>query len=308
MKVSLISTVYNEADNMAVFLSSILQQSRLPDEIVICDAGSTDGTLQILEEFSKTFPHSIKVIVESGNRSHGRNVAIGHTTYEIIAGTDAGCLLDKHWLEFLVAPFESDPTVDVVSGFYQARGETVFEECASVVTLSTKGVTSDSFIPSTRSIAFKKRSWKVVGGFPEHLEFAEDTKFGLDLRNAKMRFAFAEKAIVFWRPRDSIKKIFTQQYNYARGNVKANIYLFNYFRLHTRYLVWVLLAYGSLINPWILLLWVLAFVPYWVRWSVVGWQNSHDISSLLWTPWIKLVADAGQVYGFWLGMIRRKST
>ena len=42
--VSVIMTVRNDRDGCRVSLDSLLAQTRTPDEIVVVDAGSTDGT------------------------------------------------------------------------------------------------------------------------------------------------------------------------------------------------------------------------------------------------------------------------
>ena len=44
MKVSLISTVKDCADGVDAFLASLAAQTRAPDEVVIVDGGSSDGT------------------------------------------------------------------------------------------------------------------------------------------------------------------------------------------------------------------------------------------------------------------------
>ena len=40
----------------------------------------------------------------------------------------------------------------------------------------------ETFLPSGRSIAFKKSAWKEVGGYPENLYTGEDTLFDLKLK------------------------------------------------------------------------------------------------------------------------------
>jgi glycosyltransferase involved in cell wall biosynthesis len=42
-------------------LLSIAKQTRLPDELVVCDDGSTDATLQILDEFQEMVPFPVKI-------------------------------------------------------------------------------------------------------------------------------------------------------------------------------------------------------------------------------------------------------
>ena len=50
MKVSLIATVLNGADHLEAFLGSLAAQTRAPDEVVVVDGGSTDGTASLLAE------------------------------------------------------------------------------------------------------------------------------------------------------------------------------------------------------------------------------------------------------------------
>ena len=49
MRISIILTVLNEAASLPRLLDSLAGQSRQPDELVVCDGGSRDGTLAILE-------------------------------------------------------------------------------------------------------------------------------------------------------------------------------------------------------------------------------------------------------------------
>jgi glycosyltransferase involved in cell wall biosynthesis len=61
MNVSLISTVKNEVSNVDKLINSILTQTFFPNEIIIVDAGSTDGTLEKLLEWGKKL-NSLKVL------------------------------------------------------------------------------------------------------------------------------------------------------------------------------------------------------------------------------------------------------
>ena len=79
IKCSLISTVRNEAGNVAEWMTSLLDQSRWPDEVVITEGGSNDTTLAILRDLAKSFPIPIQIIEAPGaNISQGRNLAIQH--------------------------------------------------------------------------------------------------------------------------------------------------------------------------------------------------------------------------------------
>jgi len=181
--VTVIATVYNEAENIAAFVQSLADQSRQPDQIVIVDAGSTDGTTEALREhIEEGFP--AELIVEKGaNRSRGRNRAIEEAKGEVIASIDAGCTAPKQWLSKLVAPFESDDPPDVVAGYYQPDTGTALEDAIAAATVpDASEVDPDSFLPSGRSAAFTREAWERVGGYSEHVEYAEDTDFDLRLK------------------------------------------------------------------------------------------------------------------------------
>ena len=97
--VTVVVTVLNEKNAVGGILDGILAQSYKPDEIVVVDGGSSDGTTEFLHGYSRT--HSeVRVFVAPGsNISEGRNVAIRHASSDLIAVTDAGCKPHKEWLK-----------------------------------------------------------------------------------------------------------------------------------------------------------------------------------------------------------------
>ena len=244
IKVSLICTLKNEESSIKEFLDSILSQSRLPDEVVIVDGGSTDRTVEIINSVINSYIGKcgpIKLIVKKGAiRAEGRNIAIKNTEYNIIASTDAGCRLDKDWLENLIKPFEDDASVDVVSGWYEADERTEFEKCVAELTypkLKMVLKNPDKFLPSSRSVAFKKKCWEKVGGYPEQLYDNEDTVFDLNLKKTGCKFTFAPHAVVYWRVRSNSKDVFKQYYLYAKGDGRAGIFVRKYLKHNLIYLL-----------------------------------------------------------------------
>jgi len=249
MKVSLISTLYNEANNILNFLESYKEQTKYADEFIIVDGGSNDNTVEIIENFAiKHKCLNLKVIVDetcskkyiAGPIAKGRNVAIENTKYDYIAVTDAGCILDKNWFEEIVKPFEDDCT-DVVAGWYKANITNDFQQSfADILMPVLETVDRDNFLPSSRSIAFKKSCWKEIGGYPTLTYTAEDTKFDLDLKDAGYKFAFTERAFVYWDVPFDMQEARTKLFNYGYGDgqlrlqLKSKLFklLFTFFPIH----------------------------------------------------------------------------
>ena len=114
MKVSLISTVKDASAHIEEFVGSVRAQTRAPDEMIVVDGGSTDGTPELLR---RAAADAVTVIEERGaNIARGRNLAIAAAAHDVIAVTDADCVLDPRWLERILEPIEAD--ADVSMGFY----------------------------------------------------------------------------------------------------------------------------------------------------------------------------------------------
>lgn len=241
MRVSVIATVLNEAKAIQRLLDSLVAQTRAPDEIVIVDGGSCDDTPAILHRFASQSTVPIRVLSYPGsNISQGRNRAITAASGTVIAATDSGVRLDDDWLERLVAPFETANPPDVVGGFFVADPHSVFERALGAVTLPlVHEVVNSRFYPSSRSVAFRRSAWEVLGGYPEWLDYCEDLFLDFAFEDAGYRVVFEPRAVARFRPRPSLQAFFRQYYRYARGDGKADFWRV---RHAIRYAIYVVAA------------------------------------------------------------------
>jgi GT2 family glycosyltransferase len=224
-RVSLCATLLDEADSVVAWLDSILAQTRLPEEIVLCDGGSTDGTIERIELRAAREPRIRLIAAPGANVAEGRNAAIAAASGPAIAVTDAGTILDPRWLERLIAPLEEDPGLAVSAGFYRPAGRDAFERVlATVITPRRRDLPADGFPPSSRSVAFRKSWWERIGGYPGWLGAGEDLVFDHRLREAGARFAFAPDAIVSWYPRPRPGEFFAKYRKYARGDGHGHLF------------------------------------------------------------------------------------
>jgi glycosyltransferase involved in cell wall biosynthesis len=96
MKVTVAIITKNEVRNIQKCLESICDQTMRPFEIVVVDATSTDGTLEIIQRF----PARIFVVAE-GSYSHQRQICVEKARGDVIAFIDGDCYAHKSWLEEL---------------------------------------------------------------------------------------------------------------------------------------------------------------------------------------------------------------
>ncbi len=308
MRVSLVATVLNEAHSLPRLLDSLAAQSRQPDEVVICDGGSTDGTTAILEAEDR-FP--LRLLHQpDANISQGRNKAIESATGEIVAVTDAGVRLDVRWLENILAPFERGET-SVVAGFFRPDPRTMFEMAMGATVLpELQDIQPKQFLPSSRSIAFRREAWEAVGGYPEWLDYCEDLVFDFRLRAACGPFVFAPDAVAYFRPRPNLRAFVVQYYRYARGDGKADLWRL---RHAIRYLTYLCVGpligvAGALNNPAWWALYLIA-VPgmLWVPWRRLArmWNDlSHleKLQAVLLVPLIRVAGDIAKMAGYLAGL------
>jgi glycosyltransferase involved in cell wall biosynthesis len=96
---------------LAAQLASITQQTRLPDELVVCDDQSSDRTVSMLREFAATASFPVKVIVNPKNLGYAANFAqaISICTGELIALSDQDDIWHPNRLERSAQEFVDHP-------------------------------------------------------------------------------------------------------------------------------------------------------------------------------------------------------
>lgn len=85
---TVIIPVYNEEKYLRRCLDSIVRQTEQPDEVIIIDDGSTDGSLEIIKEYCATLGWKYKSKI-NGGVSVARNVGLELSTSEYITFLDS---------------------------------------------------------------------------------------------------------------------------------------------------------------------------------------------------------------------------
>ncbi len=192
--ISIVTTVRNEARNIAALLDSLVIQEP-PIEILVVDSGSEDLTREIVQRYEKQYDF-VHLYVEGGTRGTGRNFGIAKARGEAVAFIDGDAIASPFWIKELR---EGLATSDIVAGKSIQIGYRPFEELERVE-LYVRGV--DVTYPSS-NLAYRKPILREIGGFDEWMVTAEDIDLNLRAVLAGHAIAFRANAIVYHRTRDS---------------------------------------------------------------------------------------------------------
>jgi len=113
--ISVIIPTFNEEENIAQCLVSLSHQTipRGEYEIIVVDGGSKDATCAIAKKYADS------VIVQTSRKVGGaRNDGVKVAKGEIIATTDADCILPPGWLERIIRDFKKPGVVQVYGPVY----------------------------------------------------------------------------------------------------------------------------------------------------------------------------------------------
>lgn len=309
IKISFITTVLNEEENISALLNSLRIQSKKPSEIIVVDGGSKDTTVEIIKSYKKKFNKihiDFRLLIYPGNRSVGRNIAIKNARGDIIVCADAGCILDRDWIKNLLLPFKKKNTT-VVAGYYKGLSENIFQKCLiPYVLVMPDKVNENKFLPAGRSMAFRKSVWEKIGGFPEKYSHNEDYVFANVIKKNKIKIFFAKNAIAYWLPRKNIHEAFVMFYRFALGDAQAKIFRPKVAFIFFRYLLGIIILFFAFtFRSYFILYSLCLIILVYIIWSIVkNYKYVKDLRAIYILPCIQFVSDAAVISGTIVGLTK----
>lgn len=115
-KVSIALATYNGEKYLYEQLSSFVSQTRQPDELVVCDDQSSDQTVNILREFSRTAPFKVLVFVNDENLGYSQNFskALSLCSGDYVFLSDQDDVWSPNKIQRVLATFESNEKVQLI--------------------------------------------------------------------------------------------------------------------------------------------------------------------------------------------------
>ena len=130
---AIVVSFLNESKYLPTLLESIEAQTRLPDELVLVDDGSTDGSYEIAQAFAADHPYAHAVRRPKRGREADRLAKAGEYVafqwglervripYDIVVKLDADLALNPRHFAEIVALFEQDPHLGIAGAYLSIR-------------------------------------------------------------------------------------------------------------------------------------------------------------------------------------------
>lgn len=208
--VSIVVITSNEANNIKKCIDSLLNLKYPKFEIIIVDH-STDSTPEIVSKYRQVR------LIKSREKGfpQQRNKGIKSAKYDLIAFTDADCIVPEDWLNILVSSFDKE-IVAVGGNAFSPPNSPFIGRCIACLGFPAGGdLGLDAIaIPDgkgdVKSIAtcnalFRKSSLETINGFNERLKYGgEDTDLCSRIRKSGGRIKYIKESYILHKTRDSI--------------------------------------------------------------------------------------------------------
>lgn len=312
--ISLIATVLNEEQGIEAWLVNLFNQVQPVEELVVVDGGSLDQTWSSLQKLQIRYPQ-LKIFQHPGNIAVGRNHAISKASGDIIVVADADCRYDNHWLEVITKPLVNrsvDWSATAFGPWLETSDSLIVYLIATATTPAWDEFVGKHWLPSSRSTAFNKSLWQLVGGYPEWLPICEDVIFDLTVQKTGARFESHNQPMVFWKPRANLLLYTKQLYKYTRGDGHGKLWLDRQLIRYGVYggsLLWF--CFSLAIAPWLLIILVIGLIGYlmkfWLRFFKFSKSKNwlFKASGLICLPLVVILGDVAKMIGWPVGVWQR---
>jgi hypothetical protein len=217
--VSVIVPAYNAELTLAHCLQSLTSLTYPTFEIIVVDDGSTDTTSSIALRFSCRLVRFPKNCGVAEARNGGAAVARG----EILAFTDADCVVSPDWLALLVEVLVTESVAGVSGGYSRSQRDVLFERLQFYLDdFETAVMPAYIEACTTGNFACWTRDFRAIGGFPAgSIWGSEDEELGFVLTRDGRRIRWAHHIRVGHYFRPTMVRFVQQRFLCASGNVRA---------------------------------------------------------------------------------------
>lgn len=144
MRISVVVATYNGALYLRKQLDSIMNQTIVPNEVIVSDDNSSDDTNKILNEYEKRYPEYITVLNNDINIGYIKNfwLAISKATGDFIFLSDQDDIWYPTKVETMVEIMKKNNNILALSASYELidKNDMVYKDCRNVHFKNNKSI------------------------------------------------------------------------------------------------------------------------------------------------------------------------
>ena len=217
MRVSVLIPCYNRAEHIEQVIRSATAQTRPPDEIVVVDDASTDGSVDVLDRL----PVTLLQHEENRGPAAARNTALKAATGDIVLYIDADAYAEPNLIEVLLQAYRqlAGKAIGGIGGRgIESNISSVFDRWRAIHARQDFGTRPRLGVPYLFGLccSYKREALVQIGGWDDYypINAGEDADVGYRLQKAGFRLFYTPEAIVYHQhvdTEDSLKRV---QYNW----------------------------------------------------------------------------------------------
>jgi len=219
---TLICPVFNEEKYIFNILSFFLESEPDEKEIYFIDGGSIDCTIQIIKIAAAQNPR-IKLLFNPNKYvPFALNLGIQNSKGDPIIRLDAHTVYSKDYCIRILEVFK-ETNADIVGGPMIKKGVTLFQKAVAYCTSTSLGIGNSKIHQSDYSGisdhvylgAWRRELFSEIGYFDVRLIRNQDDEFHYRAKSRGKKIFLSSKIKSEYFPRNSIKKLFTQYFQYG---------------------------------------------------------------------------------------------
>lgn len=188
MKITIVTISYNQAEYLERAIKSVIDQKKDVNlEYIVVDAGSTDGSIDVI----KSYQESIDLIISEPDEgpADGLNKGFSQATGNIYGYLNADDEFITGALQEVVAYFKQHPDVDVINGHGEIIDEhdNFLQKCFSHK-FNLYRYAEGNCVVVQQSTFFRSEAYKSTKGFNKDNRISWDGELMVDLALNKAKF------------------------------------------------------------------------------------------------------------------------
>lgn len=283
MKISVLIPCHNEEASIQACVTSCLNQTRVPDQILVVNDGSTDRSAEILAGFGNQI-QVLTIPVATGNKSHAQEQGLALVTGDIFIATDGDTILSPTLVEAFEQTYKKQPNIVAACGYVKGMKHNWITACREIEYVIGQNLfkVAQSYLNAIFVIpgcsgAFHTKTFREHIPF-DHDTLTEDLDFTYKLHELGFHIAYVKEAIVYTQDPATLGAYVNQMRRWYSGgwqNLRKHHTIIkkpkNIFQLSMNYIEGFIFSCALFISPLINIRFFEYFiVPFFVAIIVMG--------------------------------------